>query len=281
MLAMLRETAAGAPRAVLLASAMIWASFQARGAAMLAEVASADVQIRTAGGDLETGVTDPGRQAQEDPCAQHAPYLTRDAVEREVSDAVLAVLGSRSDRDTPLAGAGLDSLGAVELRNTISARLECRLPVTLVYDYPTPAAMAGFLAQELAVKVDPGNAQGTAVGETLAAPRSPLQPLGPSPLVRPRGVAITAFGGETAASPATSARCFMSGVDAMQPVPLDRWDRDHGAAWSAPAVQTRPLVPAGGFVTHWALFDAQAFHITHSGEFVGVGGRGLRGRRTW
>ena len=42
--------------------------------------------------------------------------------------------------------AGLDSLGAVELRNALSARLGVDLPATLTLDYPTIDALASHLA---------------------------------------------------------------------------------------------------------------------------------------
>jgi hypothetical protein len=45
--------------------------------------------------------------------------------------------------------AGLDSLGAVELRNSLEGRLGMALPSTLVFDYPTVAAIAGFIADSL------------------------------------------------------------------------------------------------------------------------------------
>ena len=47
----------------------------------------------------------------------------------------------------PLMEAGLDSLGAVELRNALGSRFNLQnLPATLTYDYTTVKALADHLA---------------------------------------------------------------------------------------------------------------------------------------
>ena len=46
-------------------------------------------------------------------------------------------IGAEVAPDVPLMSAGLDSLGAVELRNGITAKFGISMPATIAFDYPT------------------------------------------------------------------------------------------------------------------------------------------------
>ncbi|HEV2637463.1 MAG TPA: type I polyketide synthase [Actinocrinis sp.] len=70
-----------------------------------------------------------------------------------VQRAVATVLGHAGAGpvapDRALNELGLTSLGAVELRNLLGAQTGLKLPPTLVFDYPTPRAAAGYLGELL------------------------------------------------------------------------------------------------------------------------------------
>jgi mycoketide-CoA synthase len=99
----------------------------------------------------------PGSDGNADELARRLAGLDadgQDQVLRELLAATLAaVLGHGNpgavELDRTFTELGLDSLTGLELRNRLTAATGLRLPATLVFDYPTPAGLAGYLRAEL------------------------------------------------------------------------------------------------------------------------------------
>jgi NADPH:quinone reductase-like Zn-dependent oxidoreductase/NADP-dependent 3-hydroxy acid dehydrogenase YdfG/acyl carrier protein len=102
------------------------------------------------------------RQAIEDAPPHRRHDLLRELVIEHAAH-VLALPAIQIDERMPLSELGLDSLMAVELRNVLGSTLGLTrpLPATLVFDYPTVAALTSYLI-DTALELD------TAAGEAAA-----------------------------------------------------------------------------------------------------------------
>ena len=141
---------------------------------------------------------------------------------------------------------GFDSLAAVELRNRLVAASGLTLPATLVFDYPTPAKLAGYLLTE-------SSASGATQRVTLRAQASEE----PIAIV---GMACRYPGG--VGSPQELWQLLSEGRDAISGFPTDRgWDLER-LYDPDPDAPGNSYVREGGFLEEPGDFDAEFFGIS-------------------
>ncbi|MER7673444.1 SDR family NAD(P)-dependent oxidoreductase [Kitasatospora sp. NPDC096128] len=160
-----------------------------------------------------------------------------------------AVLGHASgqavDPGREFRDLGFDSLTAIELRNRLADVAGLRLPATMVFDYPTPHALAAHLLGELLGEEDDME---TPAAATRADAREPIAIV---------GMACRLPGGVR--TPEDLWRLLSEGRDGITDFPTDRgWDLDALFGTGHGVSATRQ----GGFLAGLGDFDAGFFGIS-------------------
>ncbi|MGW9214513.1 SDR family NAD(P)-dependent oxidoreductase, partial [Embleya sp. NPDC055664] len=142
---------------------------------------------------------------------------------------------------------GFDSLTALDLRNRLNTATGLRLPATLVFDHPTPAALLREVRREL-------------LGTRDVSPITPATtPVDDDPIAI-IGMACRYPGGVE--SPEDLWRLVDDGRDVVSPFPSNRgWDLD-GLYDPDPAASGRSYAREGGFLHNAGQFDAGFFDIS-------------------
>ncbi|MFI9825525.1 SDR family NAD(P)-dependent oxidoreductase, partial [Streptomyces sp. NPDC052013] len=174
--------------------------------------------------------------------------LVLDAVREQVASVLGHTSAAAIDTERAFKELGFDSLSAVELRNRLTQATGVRLPATLIFDHPTPAAVGRLLLSE--------------IGGIAEAPRKPAGR--PKRATTDEPLAIVGMscrypGGVT--SPEELWELVAGGRDAVGGLPTDRgWDPD---LYDPDPDQPGKINTRGGaFMERIGEFDAEFFGIS-------------------
>eukprot|EP01054_Gregarina_sp_Poly1_P004682 Gregarina_sp_Poly_1__4681@NODE_24_length_20154_cov_63_859810_g22_i0_p1_GENE_NODE_24_length_20154_cov_63_859810_g22_i0NODE_24_length_20154_cov_63_859810_g22_i0_p1_ORF_typecomplete_len6649_score1079_63ketoacylsynt/PF00109_26/1_3e25ketoacylsynt/PF00109_26/1_3e73ketoacylsynt/PF00109_26/1_5e81KR/PF08659_10/3_3e56KR/PF08659_10/2_4e03KR/PF08659_10/1_6e55KR/PF08659_10/3_4e50KR/PF08659_10/8_1e02Acyl_transf_1/PF00698_21/3e83Acyl_transf_1/PF00698_21/1_6e78Ketoacylsynt_C/PF02801_22/4_7e42Ketoacylsynt_C/PF02 len=195
--------------------------------------------------------------------ASMTPEQRKYFVQQAVIDTAIAVLG-RSDLpplDAPLQDLGIDSLGAVEFRNSLQNKLGIKLAATAMFDYPTLQALGdhiGSLVEEQLAAM---------AGDAKVHDGFDLLESYPGMQSMSSGAAVTGLAirvpGDPVGNPEGFWNMLHEGRHGMIDVPFDRfdvnwfYDKENSAA-------SAMVIRQSAFLLNALWFDHQFFHLSQA-----------------
>ena len=202
-------------------------------------------------------------QAEDAPASQH--HANKESIRNQILEALVAVVGENDNLsdEQSFSNLGVDSLGSVELRNSIVSATGIELSPTILYDYPTVSTLTTHLAQIMLDKEsksgDSSHDRRRSVGELadlspqlqMSHPRQHVQSIAP-PSRFSIGMNMVSRVAESYGN------CHEQSLkDVICRIPDDRWDVE-----AQTPLQLHSTPRFGGFLNGIELFDCHAFGMS-------------------